>query len=260
MKIRHALVLLAVIFLLGLIVLMPATLIQAPVNRAMAPNAALVVTAGTIWSGTAKLTLFPAARPVMVPITWRFDPMALLRLRLGFYIRADSAALAGTTRIGAGIRTIELRDTNLKIDSALINRTHSLLPMFGSRGTLHLTINEGDHIVMPYQATDGLRTAEGKLAAKIDSLTLGMFSSRPLGTYEIAVKLNNTTAEYLLVNATGPLKFDGGGAVSWGTNRSFVYRGFAVAPRESAMLLTPLLAVGRPTADGRLQIDYASKW
>ena len=167
MKIRHALVLLAVIFLLGLIVLMPATLIQAPVNRAMAPNAALVVTAGTIWSGTAKLTLFPAARPVMVPITWRFDPMAFLRLRLGFYLRADSAALAGTTRIGAGIRTIELRDTNLKIDSALINRTHSLLPMFGSRGTLHLTINEGDHIVMPYQATDGLRTAEGKLAAKL---------------------------------------------------------------------------------------------
>jgi len=260
MKIRYAIILLMAVFLIGLIALMPATLIQGPLNRAISPHAAVVVGGGTIWSGAATLALFPTARAVSVPITWRFDPLALLRLRLGFYVRADSAALAGITRIGAGISTVELRDTDLTIDSALINRAHSLLSLFGSRGTLHLNINDGDHIVMPYQATNGLRTAEGKLAAKIDRLTLGMFSTRPLGTYEIAVKLNNTTAEYLLLNATGPLKFDGGGAISWGANRSFEYRGFAGAPQESALLLAPLLSVGRPTADGRLQIDYNAPW
>lgn len=260
MKPRYAIILLALVFIIGLIVLAPATLIQGPANRAMAPNAALAVTSGTIWSGSGTLALFPTARSVIVPITWRFDPLALLRLRLGFYLSANSSALAGNARVGAGMTSIELRDTDMKIDGALISRSNSMLSLFGPRGTLHLKINDGDRIITPYQTQSGIRTAEGKLAVKFDSLTLRNLSSRPLGTYDIAVKLNNSTAEYAFVNCAGNLKFDGGGTVSWGSARTFVYRGLASTPRESSFLLAPLLAVGRPTADGRLQINYNTNW
>ena len=260
MKLRYAIILFAIAFIVGLIVLAPATLIQGAANRALAPNAALAVTAGTIWSGSGTLVLFPTASSVIAPITWRFDPLALLRLRLGFYLNAHSAALAGNARVGAGITSIELRDTDIKIDGALVSRSNSILSLIGPRGILQLKINDGDRIVTPYQTQAGIRTAEGKLAVKFDSLTLRNLSPRPLGTYDIDVKFNNSSAEYAFVNCAGNLKFDGGGSVSWGSARTFAYRGLASTPRESRFLLEPLSAIGRPTADGRLQINYNTNW
>ena len=260
MKLRHAIILFTAVFIIGLMVLAPATLIQGPANRAMAPNAALTVTAGTIWSGSGTLALFPTARAVIVPVTWRFDPLALLRLRLGLYLAGNSPALSGYTRVGAGIASMELRDTDRKIDGALISRSNSMLSLMGPRGSLHLKINDGDRIITPYQTQSGIRALEGKLAVKFDSLTLPGLSPRPLGTYDIAVKLNNSTAEYAFVNCAGNLKFDGGGTVSWGSAHTFVYRGLASAPREASSLLTPLMSVGQPTADGRLQINYNTNW
>ena len=260
MKNRTLLILFLTAFIIGLLAFAPATLIEGPANRAMAPHAALSVSGGTIWFGNGTLLLFPTARPVSVPISWRFDPLALWRLRVGYYLQANSASIAGNTRIGAGFGSIQLRDMALKIDTVLISRFHPLVSLLDPRGTLRININNDDSITSPYQLQHDIPSAEGKLIVQIDSLILPSLSPRPLGIYEIAIKFDHTRAEFAFNRATGQLKLDGGGTVAWGNPRTFAYQGMANAPRDQAQLWSQLSAVGKPTADGRLKIDVNSKW
>ena len=279
MKIRTYFILWLLVFIVGLVAFAPASLIESPANRAMAPHATLTISGGTVWSGSGTLALFPSARIVSVPITWRFDPLALLRLRFGFYVSANSPAIAGKARIGAGFQTIQLRDTALKIDATLLEQVNPqvnlLVSLAGPSGTFQITITDGNSVTAPYPTPQELPFAEGKLIAQVEAFALRSVSPRPLGNYEIAIKLNGTNAEYAFTNTSGALKFDGGGAVAWGSTggsndggskspRTFTYRGIASAATrhasESAQLLAPLQAVGKAMPDGRVSLDINANW
>lgn len=291
MKIRTYVILGLLAFVVGLVAFAPASLIESTANRAMAPNATLSISGGTVWSGSGTVALFSSrsaslsqsARPITnaiaIPISWRFDPLALLRLRLGFYIKAESPLIAGNTRIGAGLQTIQLSDTALRIDGALLGQINPLISIAGPSGQFQITIADGNRVTAPYPRPQELPFVEGKLNAQVEALAVRMVSPRPLGNFEVAIKLNGANAEYAFTNASGALKFDGGGAVAWGNNggstgssksggsnspRTFTYRGIASASTsnasESAQLLAPLLAVGKATTDGRVSLDINTNW
>ena len=262
MKNRTLLILLTATFIVGLAAFAPASLIEGSANRAMAPHAAIKISAGTIWSGTGTLLLFPAARPLVVPVSWRFDPLALLQLRIGYYVHAKSASIAGNTRIGAGFGSIQLSNTALKIDMSLVSRLQPLVSLLNPKGALAINIDDGNSVTVAAESSSGVLTADGSCIAQIANLTLRNLSPRPLGSYAIAIKLKNSQAEFVVDGATGPLKLDGGGSVTWGSQRNFTYHGMAGAPLNTngALLLAPLLATGKLTPDGRVKININTKW
>ena len=287
MKIRTYAVLGLLAFVVGLVAFAPASLIESTANRAMAPDATLSISGGTVWSGSGTLALFPSlssslsqsARPtnnaIAIPITWRFDPLALLRLRLGFYIKAESPLIAGNTRIGAGFQTIQLSDTALRVDGALLGQINPLISIAGPSGQFQITIADGNRVTAPYPRPQELPFIEGKLNAQVEALALRVVSPRPLGNFEVAIKLSGVNAEYAFTNASGALKFDGGGAIAWGSTgsnksggsnspRTFTYRGVASVSTsnasESAQLLAPLMAVGKAISDGRVSLDINTNW
>ena len=104
-------------FLIGLLVFLPAAMIEAPVNRALAPYATLSGTQGTIWSGAGVIS----AMGNLVPVQWRFAPLGLMRLRLAYQVTPSSPAINGQVRVSAGFSDARMEDTELTLDGKLIH-------------------------------------------------------------------------------------------------------------------------------------------
>jgi hypothetical protein len=100
----------------------------------------------------------------------------------------------------------------------------------------------------------------GKLNARVENFAARTIFPKPIGTYEINIIFRESIAEYAFADASGLLKFDGGGQVQWAPRREFVYNGVAAPSRESPLLLAALLPFGRPTLDGKVRIDYKTGW
>ena len=248
-------------FVVGLIIFVPARLFESIVNRALAPQAQVQIGAGTLWSGRAVLQLsavsVDGAGNTAIPFTWRFDALALLRLRLGVAVESASPALTGTARIGLGVRTIAIRDANLRIDARLIAAFNSLLNLVGPSGTLQIDTANGDALTTTYQ---GVPVGNSQLKVRVANIMLRSIAPRVLGSYEIDIGMRDAAAEYRIAQASGPLKLDGGGNLRWSTPNQFTYRGVASATAADADILAPLRAFGQPAGDGRLQIDFQTGW
>ena len=248
-------------FVLGLIIFVPARLFESLVNRALAPQAQVQIGAGTIWSGRAVLQLSAAGMDgdgkTAIPFTWRFDPLALLRLRLGVAVSADSPILAGTARIGLGVRTMAIRDANVRIDARLIAAFNSLLNLLGPSGTLQIDIANGEALTTSYR---GVPVGNSQLKARAANVMLRSIAPRVFGSYEIDISLRDAAAEYRIAQASGPLKLDGGGNLKWSSPNQFTYRGVASAAAADAEILAPLRNFAQPAGDGRLQIDFQTAW
>lgn len=251
--------LLAALFI-GLIAFAPARLFEGIANRALGPGAQLKIAMGTVWSGRGALLLAgpsSAGNGTSIPLSWRVDPMALLRLRAGVALTADSAALTGKVKLALGIRSIEIRDANLRIDASLITAVSSMAGLLGPAGMLQLDTDTGESVASSYR---GVPLAGGKLKLRAENVLLRTLSPRTFGSYDIDIVLRDAAADYRITQASGPLKLDGGGSVQWTTPRQFIYSGIASAAPDAADILAPLRNIGRPLPDGRLQIDFQGGW
>ncbi len=244
-------------FLLGLIAFMPASLFEGLANRALAPQAQVRIGDGSIWAGRGVLSLTAGGGANNIPFSWRFDPPALLRLRAGVKLDLDSAVLAGKVRVALGIRSIEVRDASLRIDASLIGAANSMAGLLGPAGSLLVETPAGEAVVGSYR---GPLLAGGNLKVRAENILLRTVAARALGNYDIDVALRDTAAEFRITQASGPLKLDGGGSIKWSLPHQLSYRGIAGAPADAAEVLAPLRLIGRPMADGRVQIDYQGGW
>lgn len=243
-------------FVLGLLIFLPARLLEGLANRALAPQASLQIVDGSLWAGRGTLSLASGNAPA-IPFSWRFDALALLRLRAGIHLKFDSAAIAGTIRLAIGIRSIEMRDADLRIDAGLIGNISSMAALIGPAGSLQLRTSDGEAVTASYR---GPLLASGNLKLRAENLLLRSLAPRALGHYDIDVVLRDTAAEFRIDQASGPLKLDGGGSLKWSLPHQLSYRGIAAAPADAAELLVPLRMIGRPMADSRVQIDYQGAW
>ena len=244
-------------FLIGLIALAPARLAEGVANRALAPQASVQIADGTLWSGRGVLLLGSGGGTNNIPFAWRFDALALLRLRAGVALSADSAALAGTVKVALGFRTIEIRDANLRMDAGLITAINSMAALLGPAGTLQLDTRPGESIFFNYR---GPQLINGNFKLRAGNVMLRSVAPRVFGSYDLDIALRDAAAEYQISQSSGPLKLDGGGSLNWNAPRQFIYRGIAGAPADAPEVLAPLRPISRPLADGRLQIDYQSGW
>ena len=244
-------------FIIGLIAFAPARLLEGVANRVLAPQVRVQIADGTIWSGRGVLLLSPGGSANDIPFTWRFDPLALLRLRAGVALSADSAVLTGTVKVALGFRTIEIREANLRMDASLITAINSMAALLGPAGTLQIDTRTGESIFFSYR---GPPLINGNFKMRAGNVMLRAVAPRTFGSYDLDFALRDTAAEYQISQSSGPLKLDGGGSLKWNMPRQFTYRGIAGAPADAPEVLAPLRSIGRPLADGRVQIDYQAGW
>ena len=165
-------------FLSGLIAFAPARLAEGVANRALAPQARVQIADGTFWSGRGAMLLRSGGSANEIPFTWRFDALALLRLRAGVALSADSAALAGTVKVALGFRTIEIRDANLRMDASLITAINSMAALLGPAGTLQLDTRPGESIFFNYR---GPQLINGNLKLRTGNVMLRSVAPRVFG-------------------------------------------------------------------------------
>lgn len=239
----------------GLVVFMPARVIEGPANRALAPGWRLA-TEGTPWHGSGVLHSLRAP-DVAIPLSWEFAPAALLRLRAAWRISAGSPALSGPATVALGASGWELRDTAIVADAALLPQAHPGLALLAPAGQLAIEVPAGAWLRGGYGEEFRF---EGEALFKAKNLALATFALQPLGDYDVKLTGRGNTLDYAFVRSAGAFKLDGGGSLGTGP-RLFTYAGHAtVSPELPPSLLSQLRASAQPLPDGRLRFDLKTAW
>lgn len=245
-------------FLLGLIALAPAVLIERAAARS--PNAKLSFAAdrGTVWSGQGRISLAASTGPIIIPVSWRFDPRSLFGLRIGFFVDADAPSINGRTHVGFRPGEFQLRDTALSMDAGMLSIAHDAAALFVSAGKLGLRQSTGERLSLlrPANDNDPWRV-EGTIGASTTQLVLGGIVNAPLGSHELTVRGDGPTINFSVLRSTGPLKLEGSGKLTLNTPRRFTFSGFATAATDAPVAIKQL---GPVLADGRQRIELNTRW
>ncbi len=262
MKIKWLIFVGGVAALAGAVVLMPAAVIENPVNARLAAAGlgALRVSGGTIWAGAATLTLITPPQPgqragsAVIPLTWSFAPSGLLALRVAFDIHANGQQVRGTLRIGAGLTKLAISRAEVTMPLEFIARFNRNLSALRASGEV-IAHARNDTLTIGYSAPI---TATGNLRVSVNQLRLRTFSTEPFGSYEAALVFAGHNIRYQIDQSSGMLQLKGEGAVAMAAPKHFRYTGTATTKAAPSWLPAALLLVGRPSLDGRYQIDYKS--
>ncbi len=244
-------------FVVSAIVLTPAALLEFAAGKV--PNANLHFTAdsGTIWAGRGRIDLTQNTTRFVIPLTWRVDPLALFRLRLGVNVVANSPELSGTTYIGLGLRDIELRDTTLSADARLVSVAHNAIALIAPMGRVWLRQSAAERLtIRPGNSNDGDRV-DGAIGLEAEQLALGGTVNAPIGNHTIDIRGEGATIKLSVLRSSGPLKLEGSGTVALSPPRRFTFSGFATAAADAPAALKQL---GPTMPDGRQRIELNTTW
>ena len=257
MKWRFGLLLAAIAFVIGLILMAPARLFESTINRAAVPHAAFAAIDGSIWSGVGTLKV-AALGEQTIPITWDFSPAALLRLELGFLVRADSPTLTGSASIGAGFGDMVITNTALRADLKPLLAKHRGLAVMSPNGFVNITTSATDRIKISLAAPHYIT---GTFNARVEDFSLRTLLQRPIAAGDIRFVVRDSVGEYKVTQSTGALKLDGGGVVPFAAHGEFRYTGTLTPDRQLPATLTYVVrALGAATPDGGVQVNYRTSW
>jgi len=245
-------------FLLGLAAMAPASLLDATLQRNLAPGASFQSVGGTIWSGSALLK--PAAAAATMPLSWRFDAGALLRLRLGVHLRVDGSALNGSLRASArGPQSIEIRDADVTAELTQLQRwlPSSALALMRASGALRIVVAGDDRVEI---ASGEPMPVRGNFEIAVQQLLLPQWHPSVLGNYNAHVTASDSAMDVSVKTASGMLTLEGAGKLRGTPVREISFTGTAAPSRPGTELATLLSLLGRPGGDGRTRIDYRSPW
>lgn len=230
----------------GLILTLPATLVDAGLERTTRGIVRLAETRGTLWSGTGQLEIREKNRRIgnAYSLAWHLRPWSLLRGQLAFDVGLDQASQPfGLT---VGLSRIELTNTNITLPAAVLGLAEPKLAPFKLGGELSLHV--------PRLAI-GHKLIEGDAAVQWRGATSALTTVSPLGDYELNIAGNGTTIETTMRTLQGPLQIDGKGA--WTTGSAAAFMGNAHVPAPFRQQLDPLLrliAVERGAGNFEIQL------
>jgi hypothetical protein len=249
--------LLTVAFVIGATEFLPAHLFEARINRAL-PAPWHAVVSGTIWDGFGVLQAGQSSDAFTVPLTWKFDPLALARLRLAWTVVPTGSSLSGSIKVAAGWQSVELSEAMLTLDADTLQHAIPVVTLFAPSGTL-LVSTPGDARLTVGYGSDFHATGDAHIQA--DNLRLGRFSPQPLGSYQLKFTARGPLIDYLISQSSGALTLDGGGSIQTASPRQIAYSGhMTLSPTLPDGLLSQLKTVGQPAADGRLRVDWKAGW
>jgi hypothetical protein len=241
----------ALAFAGGMLVTLPASLLEAPANAAMAPYLRLAAT-GTIWRGSGTLT---GARSFAVPLTWRFSPLSLFRLRAAWQVTADASALKGSLGIGADLGTIEFRHVDLDMDVAMWAALHPAADLFRPAGRIRI---DSASLVVGH---GGSVRSDGDARVRLDNLILANIAERAIGSYLVTAKGSDRGINFKVGESSGSVTLDGGGSITMAAPREVSYTGEARVAAGAPEAIRNLFAgAGEALPDGRIRIDQKARW
>lgn len=141
MKLKLSLALLA-FYLFSLVFTAPASL----VTRFIPANAGVKIghVSGTVWSGKLSQVNYQN-KPALQRLTWRFDWLALLKLRLQADVKFDNGRriLEGSGAVGYGLSGLVLSDIDIDMQASQITPYLTLPVPVNPVGKLNLVIEHG---------------------------------------------------------------------------------------------------------------------
>lgn len=233
-------------YALGLIVMAPATLIDARLQRASEGRLRLAEAQGTLWSGSGQIEIRDASRRngIAKSIAWRMLPAALLRGQLACEIELDQAARRFPVSISPW--RAELANADINVPAVALGLAVPEWAPLGLTGEIRIhvanvSVGRGD--------MKGNVTLQWRAAGSAHSPV------SPLGDYEMRLAGEGPAVRATLHTLQGPLQLEGQG--SWANGRRPVFVATARMPPEFQQRLAPFLrlfAVERGDGSFELQL------
>lgn len=232
---------------LFLVVLAPATLLDAGLRHATNGTLRLAQAHGTLWSGSGRLEIVNAAATSGVgkDLSWILQPGGLWRGRLDFAVAIDHAASRFPVHLSA--RRIELANVDFTLPASALGVAVARIAPLGPRGELVFHIAKFSRVAGNV-AVDAVMTWQDAGSA--------LTAVAPLGTYALQVNGAGGLVHATLRTRSGPLQLDGSGSSR--DNGPLVFSATARVDAQHRAQLTPLLrliAIERSNGDFALQFN-----
>jgi len=236
-------------YVVWLIVMMPATLLDTALERASGGRLRIAEAQGTLWEGAGQLELLDASRQngIAKHFAWRFLPGSLLRGHVVCEVELDDATKRFPVTIS--LLRVEVAQADVTVPAAALGLGVPKLAPLGLTGDLRLQVKS---LSLPIAGGVGVG-ANATLQWRRAGSTLAPIS--PLGDYELQLVGDGALIRATLRTLAGPLQLDGKG--SWASTASPAFMATAHVAPEHQQQLAPLLrliALDRGNGNFELQL------
>ena len=229
-----------------LIVLAPASLIDARLEQASGGRLRLAEAQGSLWAGSGWIEVREAGgrSGIAKRVAWRVLPESLLRARLVAELQLERADKP--FRLALSFSRIEIADANIDLPVAALGLGLPKLAPFRLTGEVRVDIP---------RLSLGRGKADGDATLRWRAAGSALTPISPLGDYEVHFKAVGPAVHAELRTLSGPLQLDGKGAWANGAAPSFLATA-RVPPqhREQLSPLFRLIAVERGAGTFELQV------
>jgi hypothetical protein len=213
---------------------------------------------GTIWRGQGSVLVASTASPVVIPIRWRFDPLALLKLRVGFFIETSAPELDGTTHIGLRFGEIEFKNTAINGNARLLSMAHTSVALFAPSGKIRLQQADNEYLILrPASNEKDAWHVDGSMSAIAEQIALGGIVNATVGSHKLKILGDGASMSISITPVSGPLQLNGAGILSFVAPRRLTFSGFASTASDAPASLKQL---GPLMSDGRQRVELNTSW
>ena len=186
-----------------LFALAPATLLDAGLQRTSDGRLRLAEAQGTLWSGTGQLEIRDATgrRGIGRTLSWHFQPMSLLRGRLGFEV--DFGQATKRFALSLSLLRVEIADAELVVPAAVLGLAVPKLALLKPTGDLLVHIAK-------LSFDDGAMS--GNVIVEWPAAGSSLTPVSPLGDYELRLEGAAGGLKASLSTVKGPLQLEGKGS------------------------------------------------
>jgi general secretion pathway protein N len=233
-------------YILALIATVPATLVDAGLQRASHDRLRLAEARGTLWSGSGQIEIRDknGRTGVARSVAWRVVPESLLRGNLVCDVELEQATRRFPVTVS--LSRIELANADISLPAAALGLGVPELALLELTGEVFLQVSS---LSIGRNATRGNATLQWRAAGS------ALSSVSPLGDYELRLEGEGPAVRVTLHTLQGPIQLDGTGSWMHGGRPAFLAT--ARVPPQHQLQLAPLLrliAVERGEGSFELQL------
>lgn len=240
-----------VLYLLFLIIEMPASWFAWGLNRYTRGTVRLEPVGGSLWSGNGRIVIYyPQTTPHDLGIAeWNINPLWLFAGRIRMHWRAATQDTSVDTTVKLSPGQILLADTDASFPAQSVSTLYPPAALISPAGQVRLHVP---------RFSIGRHGIEGGAEILWQNAGSSLSSVQPLGDYRLEITGAGNFANLKLTTTGGPLELNGQGKWEFQSGQLQV-NGTAV-PRERAGELDPLLKLlGPDQGNGRRALKLTTR-